>query len=140
MLMKKLVQKNSDLVFVFTIFIIAKAFLYAILFVSRSFLPTNYTFLGQSRLANFDGVHYLSIAENGYGYAQQAFFPVFPLLIWCIHEIIGISYIGAGIILSNAIFSLLLYVFLKFSKKVLGQSNSKWVLIFYLSLPMAFFL
>lgn len=31
--------------------------------------------------ANFDGVHYTQIAQNGYGYAQQAFFPLYPQLI-----------------------------------------------------------
>ncbi len=138
--MKQLVQKNSDLLFVSALFIAAKVYIYLILFISRNYLPVNPTFLAQSRLANFDGVHYLSIAENGYGYAQQAFFPIFPLLIKLIHEVLGISYISSGIVLSNIVFFLLLLALFKWSKKLLNKKNAKWTLIFYLSFPMAFFL
>src|SRR3989344_3663544 len=28
--------------------------------------------------ANFDGNHYIRIAKNGYGYAEEAFFPLYP--------------------------------------------------------------
>ena len=31
--------------------------------------------------ANFDGMHYLDIARNGYGIYQQAFFRLYPKLI-----------------------------------------------------------
>lgn len=44
--------------------------------------PTNYMLFPQLfSWANFDGEHYLSIAIFGYKYLEQAFFPVFPLLI-----------------------------------------------------------
>src|SRR3990167_11451176 len=34
-----------------------------------------------SSLANFDGVHYLLIARQGYVQYEQAFFPLYPLFI-----------------------------------------------------------
>lgn len=139
-LMNKLVQKNSDLFFVFILFVTAKIYFYLILLFSKSTLPVNPTYLAQSRLANFDGVHYLSIAENGYGYAQQAFFPLFPILIKLMHQITGVSYLSAGIILSNIILLLLLLVFYKWIKKLFDTNISKWTAILFVSSPMAFFL
>lgn len=58
--------------------------------------------------ANFDGFHYLSIAERGYetvlGQSQYAFFPLFPLLISVLgylmpgfvaaHVIVGVSFLA----------------------------------------------
>ncbi len=138
--MNKLVQKNSDLFFVFILFVTAKIYIYLILLFSKNILPENPTFLAQSRLANFDGVHYLSIAENGYGYAQQAFFPLFPILIRLMHQITGVSYLNAGIILSNIIFFLFLLVFFRWIKKLFNTNISKWTVILFVSFPMAFFL
>ncbi|HBC72857.1 MAG: hypothetical protein UX91_C0002G0015 [Candidatus Amesbacteria bacterium GW2011_GWB1_47_19] len=66
---------------------------------SFSWLPLRATFIGGSdqaslanpqpyirnpllySRANFDGIHYVDIARKGYGYAQQAFFPLYPKLI-----------------------------------------------------------
>ena len=34
-----------------------------------------------SSLANFDGIYYISIARHGYSQYEQAFFPLYPMLI-----------------------------------------------------------
>ena len=49
----------------------------------------------------FDSIHYLNIAENGYGEnTLYAFFPLFPLVIRLFHFIIP-SYYISGLIVSN---------------------------------------
>lgn len=55
--------------------------------------------------ANFDGVHYLTIATRGY-FAQftQAFFPLYPLLTHLVATILFKQYIFAGIGLSFVCF------------------------------------
>jgi hypothetical protein len=60
--------------------------------------------------ANFDGVHYITIAEKGYiGTGLiQAFFPVYPFMLRFINYVISNTLVS-GLILSN-IFTLLLIV------------------------------
>src|SRR5262249_48253149 len=53
---------------------------------------------------HWDAINYTSIAQQGYQSAYDlAFFPLFPLLIACISQILGSwSYILVGTIVSNA--------------------------------------
>ena len=53
--------------------------------------------------ANFDGFYYAKIAQEGYSYLQQAFFPIYPLLIRWLKPIFG-SYIISGLVISNLSF------------------------------------
>jgi hypothetical protein len=53
--------------------------------------------------ANFDGVHYVSIAREGYGYLQEAFFPFYPSLINIVEKITP-NYVLAGILISSLSF------------------------------------
>ena len=63
--------------------------------------------------ANFDGLHYLSLAENGYenlySNSQYAFFPVYPYLVKAF-SFLG-SYLTSALVLSNLFFVLALYIF-----------------------------
>lgn len=76
------------------IFVTWRILLIAVLFFSLKFIPlgNGNNFLGGGALnyklspqlfswANFDGEHYLSIAMFGYKSLEQAFFPVYPILI-----------------------------------------------------------
>jgi hypothetical protein len=90
-----------------------------------------------SRL-NFDGVHYLSIAANGYGYAQQAFFPLYPKLI----SIISKTFIGAdlgSVLISLACFTVGLYYFSKLIRMDLSENATKWTIISLLIFPVSFY-
>ena len=72
---------------------------------------------------NFDGVHYLRLAQDGYS-AQysQAFFPLYPLLIRIFNFLpkgnldanffVDPSYFYTGLILSNIFFAASLYFFI----------------------------
>src|SRR3989304_9578488 len=52
-------------------------------------------------LANFDGAHYLLIAKNGYSQYQQAFFPLYPLLIRSLSFIFLNNYLLTALVISN---------------------------------------
>ena len=90
--------------------------------------------------ANFDGINYLHIAKYGYGLYQQAFFPLFPLLIKLVSFVTNNNYFIAGLIISNLSFLIGIVVF----KKYLGSisknpSKITWILLFLLAFPTSFF-
>ncbi len=89
-------------------------------------------------LANFDGAHYLLIAKSGYGQFQQAFFPLYPLLINVLSNIFS-SLLTTGLLISWATLFLGLIFFKKLSTLVLDQKKSPWAILFLFSFPSAFF-
>ncbi|KKS65375.1 hypothetical protein A3A14_04625 [Candidatus Daviesbacteria bacterium RIFCSPLOWO2_01_FULL_43_38] len=54
--------------------------------------------------SNFDGKHYINIAQFGYQRFDFAFFPLYSVLILGISKILSIHYIPAGIIISTLSF------------------------------------
>jgi hypothetical protein len=87
----------------------------------------------------WDAAHYLSIASKGYQFPQQAFFPLWPLLIklGILIHIPGelTSYILTFILgMSNFILFYLL------AKKLMDEKRAKLSLIFFASYPAAIFL
>lgn len=89
-----------------------------------------------SSFANFDGIHYLLIAKQNYSQWEQAFFPLFPLLIHFIFFIVP-NYLIAALLLSNGTF----IVGLLFFKKLLHMWGVKTIspLLYLLAFPTAFF-
>ncbi len=94
--------------------------------------------------ANFDGVHYLNIAANGYS-TNARFLPLFPLLIRYFSQIFGqINPFRAGqfiiaLSLSNLFFLLSLIIFYKLIRLDYPQKISFSSLIFFLIFPTSFF-
>lgn len=93
--------------------------------------------------ANFDGEHYMSIAMDGYKSLEQAFFPIYPLLIHIGSFFLPKGFVSTalvGMIISNlgllgGLGLLYKLVRLDFSAKV------AWVtLILFLLFPTSFFL
>lgn len=98
-------------------------------------------------LGNFDGVHYLGIAKEGYA-AQftQAFFPFYPILIKIFSFLTfsnlfteKISLFISAVLISNASFLFGLLVFYKLLKANYSEKTSFWSVIFILSFPTSFF-
>lgn len=100
---------------------------------------------------NFDGVHYLRIAQNGYN-AQfvQAFFPLYPLLIRFLNLLpknptldtkiyVDPSYFFIGFLLSNIFFLLALILFYKLIRIDFNQKIAFGSLILLLSFPTSFY-
>lgn len=90
-------------------------------------------------LSNWDGNHYLSIAQNGYLGFQYAFFPLYPLLIRIL-SFLTQNYLLSAIIISLVSTFLSIKIFyrlvsLEFNKEVAFESTS-----FLLIFPTSFFL
>jgi hypothetical protein len=93
---------------------------------------------------NFDGVHYITIARDGYSHVAgiQAFFPLFPrIILGFFHDVLGMSteLLGIGLILSNLFFFAFLLLFFQL---VLEKFNTKvaWgTIITLLLFPTSFF-
>src|SRR3990167_3950249 len=90
--------------------------------------------------ANFDGAHYLLIAKNGYTQYQQAFFPLYPLLIRWLSPFFLNNHLLTGLLISNVSFLLGLYFFSKYLKLAINnQQLTIWSIVFLLVFPTSFF-
>lgn len=93
-------------------------------------------------LANFDGAHYLLIARDGYQTYQQAFFPLYPLLIRWLSPLFADNLLLTGILISNISFLIGLIFFTKYLKLVSADFNrfQPFLIVFYLIIfPTSFF-
>lgn len=89
---------------------------------------------------NFDGVHYLGIAKDGYAYQYtQAFFPLYPILIKLASFVTFGNFLIAGLLVSNLAFLLALLIFFKFTKELYSQKVATWTTIFVLAFPTSFY-
>jgi len=99
------------------------------------------TYLGTPLLwgwANFDGSHYLSIARNGYSQFQQAFFPLFPLLIRVTSSFLG-GLLFSGLIISHLAFFTSLYLFYHLIRLDFKKPVARLALILLLFFPTSFY-
>src|SRR3972149_2765299 len=92
--MSSRIRFDSPIFKILMIFLTWRFMLVAISLLAIQFVPLGYKdrFLGGGPMnyqlspaffswANFDGEHYLSIAIFGYKHLEQAFFPIYPMLI-----------------------------------------------------------
>ncbi|MCJ7740236.1 hypothetical protein MUP32_02880 [Candidatus Microgenomates bacterium] len=91
--------------------------------------------------ANFDGVHYLTIAKTGYSANfTQVFFPFYPFLINLIHEILPfLDLITIGILLSSLLFLVSLFMLFKLLRLDYQDKTVKWFLAFLVLFPTSFY-
>lgn len=91
-----------------------------------------------TKLANFDGVHYLLIAKNGYSQFEQAFFPLYPLLIRWLSPMFNDNLLITALMIANFSFLLGLYLFIQYLK--LEKINQyRLVVLLLLFFPTSFF-
>lgn len=91
------------------------------------------------QLANFDGVHYLYLAQRGYAAdGLHVFFPVYPIFIKLASFVIG-NYIIAGLLVSNLCIFLSCLLLYKLVLPKFGKSIARWSILFLLTFPSAFF-
>lgn len=89
---------------------------------------------------NFDGVHYLGIAQNFYAYQYtQAFFPLYPILIKLASYLTAGNYIVSGLIVSNLAFASGLVIFYKLIRKIYSSKTALWSCLFLLSFPTSYY-
>lgn len=88
--------------------------------------------------ANFDGVHYINIADRGYDTYEQAFFPLYPLSVRFIAPLLNDNFLVAGLLISNlSLFVSIIFLYRLF--KNLRTISFMWFIFFLLSFPTAFF-
>lgn len=92
--------------------------------------------------SNFDGVHYLDLAQFGYGYQRKtdmdyAFFPVYP---WLIRQFSFIgSYLASALFVSHLCLLLALFFLYKLIRLDFNSKISKEVICLLLVFPTSFF-
>lgn len=92
-----------------------------------------------SAFANFDGLHYLRIAEQGYSQYEQAFFPFYPLLIRFLSPVFMGNMMVSAFVISTVCFFGGIILFLKFLSKIETGESAVWALIFLLLFPTSFY-
>lgn len=96
---------------------------------------------------NFDGVHYIRIAQQAYSNQHtQAFFPAYPLVVRAVKEVINIipmderaPVILSALLVSNVSFFFGLVIFFKLTSKVYDRKIALWSTIFMLVFPTSFY-
>ena len=101
---------------------------------------------------NFDGVHYLRIAQDGYkALASQAFFPLYPILIkilaWFVPKVPNLNvsfyvdpaYFYSAFTLSHAFFAAALYFFYRLLNLDFKDRVSRKAILLLLVFPTAFY-
>lgn len=138
-----------------TWFLVWRLLLIFVVIVAALFVPTTGKFfpelLWQRGLppwvwawANFDGVHYVSIAKSGYFFNQQPFFPLYPFAIQLVNELVGFhrfpnGYIISAQVVSSAAFIISLFLVVKLLKEEKSEGLTRWVLGTIFLFPTAFF-
>ena len=139
---------------ILVVFFIWRIFDFLIIFFSRKIIPYLGFFPYKDQLpgfnlpnwifalANFDGLHYILIARDGYAQYEQAFFPLYPLLIKFLTPLFFNNQLLTGLIISNVSFFLGLILFYKYLKLISSDSirfNPILSILFLLVFPTSFF-
>lgn len=130
---------NREIYFILKNFLLWRIMVFVPILVGAMFISERLGYVSLiSPFANFDGVHYLSIAQGGYT-TQAAFFPLYPLLINLFGKALGGNYFLSGFLISNVTFLLSLVLLFKLVKKDFSSSVAIWTNIFILVFPTSFF-
>lgn len=138
-----------SLKYILKYFLLWQAAVIGVTLLSPRLLPLRETYLGgatQSYLtnpllysrANFDGLHYLSIASIGYGYAQQAFFPLYSALISKLAPLFAFP-VSAGVAISLVSFALALVFLVKLLSLDEDSRTVRLTILALLFFPVSFF-
>lgn len=100
---------------------------------------TLYQRLFYSWVAYWDSGQYTGIALKGYEFPQQAFFPLWPLLIKAV-TLIGLS-VEVSLYVLTLIFSLATFIlFYLLAVKILSKKEAKYALLLFCAYPSSMFL
>lgn len=137
--------KRSILLFFSLQLILILAFYFSQILPSQTnfFLGRNFKELVDKPIlwtrANFDGFHYLKIARDGYGYLQEAFFPLYPFLIKFLQPTLG-SYLVAGLLIVNLAFITMILGFYSLLKSYnFDLKNIGRILLVLVFFPTSFY-
>lgn len=127
-----------DIVVIIVIACLWRIALGVVEYITSVYIPRNPQFLESVPWANFDGGHYLSIASGGYHIYQQAYFPLYPLIIRFFSSIFHISTAISALIISHT--SFIIGIILFYEIAIIERiRHSLLVVIFLLLFPTSFF-
>ncbi|HPS40865.1 MAG TPA: hypothetical protein PLQ50_02555 [Candidatus Woesebacteria bacterium] len=146
-------MKKKEIVNIFAFFILWLFFLSLVSFLAGKFFAYKPTFAyayefykyGLSdffnKMANFDGVYYLGISENGYLNVGlvQAFFPFYPFLIRVLNFFVHNPLIS-GLLISHLFALFSFYSFYYLVKMEHKQKIASWSLVFFAVFVSSFYL
>lgn len=94
--------------------------------------------------ANFDGVHYLTIATQGYLHVNyiQAFFPMFPyVLLHLPYILLGASFnpLLIGLFMNSILFLIFLYLWYLYIQDIYGENVAWYSMLVYVLFPTSFY-
>lgn len=125
---------------VLTVFFIWRILLSFISYLSSfEIVPLRLGFLGKIGWDNMDGVHYISIAKQGYFQYEQAFFPGYPLLLRFFNQLVGFDLSWTGFLLSNIFIFLSSLILYKLGRDLFSEKIAIASIIFLYSFPASFF-
>lgn len=125
--------------FVLLAFLVWRASLFAVQVVGHSWWLPQANYLGELPWANFDGHQYVVIARQGYLGYQQAYFPLYPMMISFVHRLFpGFPPIFTALIISHVSFFFGLVFFYDLAKKF-GKNTAKMSVLLLLTFPASFF-
>jgi Gpi18-like mannosyltransferase len=139
--MKKLLNKENKetLKWLAIVFLIWRLSLSLFAFLGVKFILLRPDFLGPSPWANFDGVHYLNIAQKGYFQFEQAFFPFYPFLVRWLGRFLLKDYLFTGLMVSHLAFFLSLFLFYKLVRIDHSEKIARRSIFYLLVFPTSFF-
>ncbi|MBU1033804.1 hypothetical protein KKI22_02520 [Patescibacteria group bacterium] len=146
-------MKAKEVLKILNLFIFWVFFLSAIIILADKLLPYKPSFpyfkelpkyglpKYLSSLANFDGVHYLTIAKKGYVGTEliQAFFPLYPLMMRLPNLILD-NYLLSGLVISHFFALLSFYSFYYLVKMDHGKKIAWLALIIFATFISSFYL
>ncbi|MBI3397558.1 hypothetical protein HY045_03720, partial [Candidatus Woesebacteria bacterium] len=149
-------ESNKHLEFIFTSFFLWRIGLFIVAVIAVNLIHSQANFLGGGLenytkapwfwgWSNFDGEHYLSIARFGYRPLEQAFFPLYPLLIRLTVKIFDVHFIHpelaniSGLLISNASFLIGLMGFYNVLQLDYSEKITKLAVFLILIFPTSFY-
>ncbi len=132
----------------------AKASILALIYLGYHFLPFNtqnyqLNSMGSpppvdfwATLRTWDAQHYLFLADHGYAPEQMsnAFYPLFPFLIYVSRFYFLNNSLVAGLVLSHLFTFAAIYYLYRFTHKKYGESAAYYSCLFLLVFPASFYL
>ncbi len=109
------------------------------MYISPYVFPLRTGFIGPIPPANFDGIHYLRIAKEGYFQYGEAFFPLYPMIISFLSGIIPLPSYILGVCISLFSFSIGLFLLYSYVYKERDEISARFSVLLLLSYPASFF-
>lgn len=145
-------NRREPWIFVFWAIVAWRVWCLVFLILGMIYLPQQKDFLGGGSAylvkpylwawANFDGEHYLAIAQHGYGGLEQAFFPLYPYLVRWFAGVDWTSLEGlliSGLLVSHVAFYFGLVWLYKLVQLDYDRKVAEWAILALLVAPASFF-